>query len=97
MRIHKLLFTYNYSSRIQTFLWKNWVCIRGLESLGTDESRYGKIQTPMIYNKPPTEVRKNIILQTKEITTKILTRWEEQLRANFALKMMAMLAYPRPS
>lgn len=49
----------------------------------------------MIYNKLPTEVRKNIILQTKEITTKILTRWEEQLRANFALKMMAMLACPR--
>lgn len=60
MRIHKLLFPYNYSCRIQTFLWQNWVCIRGLESLGTDESRYGKIRTPMIYNKLPAEVRKNI-------------------------------------
>nr|XP_034312872.1 uncharacterized protein LOC117684486 [Crassostrea gigas] len=35
-------------------------CIRGLESLGTEETTYGTILTPMIYNKLPADIRKNI-------------------------------------
>ncbi|XP_063436092.1 uncharacterized protein LOC134717532 [Mytilus trossulus] len=43
----------NFSDRIEC-------SIRGLESLGTNESTFGAILTPIIYNKLPSDVRKNI-------------------------------------
>ncbi|XP_071145416.1 uncharacterized protein [Mytilus edulis] len=42
----------NFSDRIEC-------SIRGLESLGTNESTFGAILTPIIYNKLPSDVRKN--------------------------------------
>ncbi|XP_062582942.1 uncharacterized protein LOC134244699 [Saccostrea cucullata] len=45
---------------LRNFLDKMECCIRGLEALGTDENTYGTILTPMIYNKLPAEIRKNI-------------------------------------
>ena len=43
----------NFSDRIEC-------SIRGLESLGTHESSFGTILTPIIYNKLPSDVRKSI-------------------------------------
>ena len=43
----------NFSDRIEC-------CIRGLGLLGTHESSFGTILTPIIYNKLPSDVRKNI-------------------------------------
>ena len=43
----------NFSDRIEC-------SIRRLESLGTHESSFGTILTPIIYNKLPSDVRKNI-------------------------------------
>ncbi|XP_052699402.1 uncharacterized protein LOC128176925 [Crassostrea angulata] len=45
---------------LRIFYDKMECCIRGLESLGTDETTYGTILTPMIYNKLPADIRKNI-------------------------------------
>lgn len=45
---------------LRIFYDKMECCIRGFESLGTDETTYGTILTPMIYNKLPANIRKNI-------------------------------------
>ncbi|XP_062594497.1 uncharacterized protein LOC134255914 [Saccostrea cucullata] len=45
---------------LRNFFDKMECCIRALEALGTDETTYGTILTPMLYNKLPAEIRKNI-------------------------------------
>ncbi|XP_062576180.1 uncharacterized protein LOC134238068 [Saccostrea cucullata] len=45
---------------LRNFFDRMECCIRALEALGTDEATYGTILTPMLYNKLPAEIRKNI-------------------------------------
>ncbi|CAC5387566.1 unnamed protein product [Mytilus coruscus] len=50
----------SYADSLRNFSDRIECSIRGLESLGTSESTFGTILTPIIYNKFPSDVRKNI-------------------------------------